>query len=175
MNMEKTDGTAGKTANKNGTRVERWHRLAAWRISRMDAKTMPGACLLRACAAAEGMAPADLIVDRLKWTRAGGREVERRPDDITGAEYNAWTDTECERAGARVRNAHERRVVSSMLWLFTGCAGLTDDVLWPHGERFVRNFYHRGDVGIAPAFRRMVASALAGLETENAKTGEMPR
>ena len=161
MNMRKTDGTAGKTARKSGTRVERWHRLAAERIARLDAKTVPGLCLLRACAEAEGMPPAELVVDRLKWTRGGGREVERRPDDIAGGEYNAWTDTYNERATARERDRHEYKVVSSMLWLFTGCDGRTDDILWRHAGCFVRNFYHRGDVGIGPAFRRMVASALA--------------
>ena len=164
MAMRQTDRTAEKTARKDGTRVERWHRLAAERIARMDAKTLPGLCLLRACAEVEGMSPAALIVDRLKWTRGGGREVERRPADLLGGEYNAWVDTDNERAAARVRNHHEYKVVSSMLWNFTGCAGLTDDLAGRYGGRLVRNFYHRGDVGILPAFRRMVSAALAGLE-----------
>ncbi len=158
--------TAGKTAKKSITRTERWHRLAEESIARLDEKSLPGLIMLRTCAEVEGMHPADLIVDRLKRARFGGKIVEERPADFCGEEYNAWIDTDHERnMSTRARNSHEYEVVSSMLWMFIDCAGLTHDLVRRYGRRFVLNLYRRGDMGIGPAFHRMVSAALAGLKS----------
>lgn len=156
--------TAGKTAKKSITRTERWHRLAEERIAQLDEKSLPGLILLRTCAEVEGMPPADLIVDRLKRARFGGREVDQRPSDCCGAEYNAWIDTDCER-NRRARDGHEREVVMFMVLDFMHCTCIPDYLLERYGRRFVLNYYRKGDAGIFPAIQRMVSAALAGLET----------
>ena len=156
--------TAGKTATKNTntpTRIDRWRRLAEERIARLDELRYPGLALLRTCAEIEGMTPADLIVDRLKAARYGGKVVTEKPASYFGPEWEAFIDTDYERnAPTRTRNNHEREIVNGMEFSFT-YSGISDDVLNGRGAAFLRCYYRRGDFGLHPAVDRMTADALA--------------
>ena len=155
--------TAGKTATKNtATRTGRWKKLAEERIARLaELPKLPGLAMLQTCAEIEGMTPADLIVDRLTRARAGGKIIEERPEDCCSAEFNAFIDTDYERnMSTRARNNHEREVVTSMIWDFSDCTWIPQDLVERYGVRFVRNYYHKGDTGLFAAFHRMTADAL---------------
>lgn len=156
--------TAGKTATKNtntATRIDRWRKLAEERIARLDGLKFPGLALLRTCAEIEGMAPADLIVERLKATRLGGMVVTERPKEYFSPEFNAYEDTDYElNASTRTRNNHERSVVSSMVMNFSSPTWIPADLAKKHGMCFVRAFYRKGDKGLYDAFHRMTADAL---------------
>lgn len=156
--------TAGKTATKNtntATRIDRWRKLAEERIARLDELRYPGLALLRTCAEIEGMTPADLIVDRLKAARYGGKVVTEKPASYFGPEWEAFIDTDYERnAPTRTRNNHEREIVNSVEFSFT-YSGISDDVLNGRGAAFLRCYYRRGDFGLHPAVDRMTADALA--------------
>ena len=156
--------TAGKTATKNtntATRTDRWRRLAEERIARLDGLKFPGLALLRTCAEIEGMAPADLIVERLKATRLGGMVVTERPKEYFSPEFNAYEDTDYElNAPTRTRNNHERSVVSSMVMNYSSPTWIPADLAKKHGVGFVRVFYRRGDNGLYEAFHRMASDAL---------------
>lgn len=88
--------TAKKNEAAKATRVDRWRRLADERIARLDGLEFPGLALLRTCAEIEGMSPADLIVERLKAARFGGRVVTERPKEYFSPEFNAYEDTDYE-------------------------------------------------------------------------------
>lgn len=156
--------TAGKTATKNTntpTRIDRWRRLAEERIARLDELRYPGLALLRTCAEIEGMTPADLIVDRLKAARYGGKVVTEKPASYFGPEWEAFIDTDYElNTPTRTRNNHEREIVHGMEFSFT-YSGISDDVLNGRGAAFLRCYYRRGDLGLHPAVERMTADALA--------------
>ena len=161
--------TAGKTATKNAntaTRIDRWRRLAEERIARLaESPKLPGLAMLQTCAEIEGMTPADLIVDRLTRARAGGTIVEERPKDSCSAEFNAFIDTDYERnMSTRARNNHEREVVTFMIWDFAQGTWIPEDLVERYGVRFVRNYYHKGDMGLFAAFHRLATAALARLE-----------
>lgn len=161
--------TAGKTATKNTntatpTRIDRWRKLAEERIAQLDELRYPGLALLRTCAEIEGMTTADLIVERLKSARYGGKVVTEKPADYSGPEWEAFIDTDYERnTPTRTRNNHEREIVNQMEFNFT-FSGIPDDVLNGRGAAFLRCYYRRGDVGLHPAVERMTADALARLE-----------
>lgn len=159
--------TAGKTATKNtATRTGRWKKLAEERIARLaESQKLPGLSMLQTCAEIEGMTPADLIVDRLKACRYGGKAVENRPEDYSDQDYaaklDAYIDTDYERnMPTRARNNHEREVVTSMIWDFSDCICIPQDLVERYGARFVRNYYHKGDTGLFAAFHRMTEDAL---------------
>ena len=167
--MNRKQKTAGKTATKNtntATRIDRWRRLAEERIARLaKSPELPGLAMLRACAEIEGMTPADLIVDRLTRARAGGKIIEERPEDCCSAKFNAFIDTDYERnMPTRTRNNHEREVVAFMIWDFAEGTWIPQDLVKRYGVQFVRNYYHKGDVGLFAAFHRMATAALARLE-----------
>ena len=157
--------TAGKTATKNNTRIDRWRRLAEERIARLaEPPELPGLAMLRACAEIEGMTPADLIVDRLKRARAGGKIVEEVPERCRAAEFNAYTDTDYERnMSTRARNNHEREVVTFMVWDYAQATWIPQDLAKRHGVQSARHYYHKGDVGLFAAFHRMATAALSRL------------
>lgn len=153
--------TAGKTATKNNTRIDRWRRLADERIARLDGLKFPGLAMLRTCAEIEGTAPADLIVERLKASRFGGRVVTERPKEYFSPEFNAYEDTDYElNAPTRTRNNHERSVVSSMVMSYSSPTWIPADLAKKYGVCFVRAFYRRGDNGLFAAYHRMASDAL---------------
>lgn len=154
--------TAGKTATNTNTatRIDRWRRLAEERIARLDELHYPGLALLRTCAEIEGMTPADLIVERLKAARYGGKVVTEKPASYFGPEWEAFIDTDYEQnMPTRTRNNHEREIVNGMEFSFT-FSGISDNVLNGRGAAFLRCYYRRGDVGLRPAVERMTADAL---------------
>ena len=157
--------TAGKTATKSNSRIDRWRKLAEERIAWLAKSTeLSGLAMLQACAEIEGMSPADLIMERLICARAGGRIVEERPKDCFSPMYNAFIDTDYERnMSTRARNNHERAVVASMVWDFAQAAWIPRDLVKRYGVQFVRSYYHKGDKGLFAAFHRMATSALSGL------------
>lgn len=146
----------------NNTRIDRWRKLADERIARLaESQKLPGLAMLQACAEIEGMTPADLIVDRLKRARAGGKTIEERPENCCSAEFNAFIDTDYERnMSTRARNNHEREVVTYMVWNFADGTWIPQDLLKRYGVQFVRNYYHKGDAGLFDAFHRMMTDAL---------------
>ena len=155
--------TAGKTAKNTNTatRIDRWRRFAEERIARLDGVKCPGLALLRTCAEIEGVTPAELIVERLKAERHGGKVVTEEPASCYGPEWNAYIDTDYEQnATTRARNNHEREIVNYMEFHFT-FSGIPDDVLKDRGAAFLRCYYRRGDVGLYPAVERMTMDALA--------------
>ena len=157
--------TAGKTAKNNNTRIDRWRRLAEERIARLEEPPRHnGLDLLRICAEIEGLTPADLIVERLKAERCGGRVVTKRPDSCCSPEWDAYIDTDYEQnASPQSRNRHEREVVGSMQFNFT-FLNIPDHVLGNRGRAFLLRFYRKGDVGLRPAVDRMAEAALAALD-----------
>ena len=157
--------TAGQTAQNTNTRIDRWRRLAEERIAQLeDPPRHNGLDLLRICAEIEGLTPADLIVERLKAERCGGRVVTKRPDSCCGPEWDAYIDTDYEQnAPTQSRNRHEREVVSSMQFHFT-FLNIPDHVLGNRGRAFLLRFYRKGDVGLRPAVNRMAEAALAALD-----------
>ena len=165
-------------ASRGLSRVERWHKFAEERIARLQELDYPELVLLRECAAIEGVTPAELIVDRLLRTRCGGAVIGERPEHCFTPEFNAYLDTEYERATARARNTHERSVVSDMVHWFTVAGSMTTDLVKLHGRRFVRHFYRTGDVGLYAANTRFVSDALERLRkaeanrTSTTKEGE---
>ena len=156
--------TAGKTATKNtntATRIDRWRRLADERIARLDELHYPGLALLRTCAEIEETTPADLIVERLKASRFGGRVVTERPKEYFSPEFNSYEDTDYElNAPTRTRNNHERSVVSSMVMNYSSPTWIPADLMKKYGTDFVRVFYRRGDNGLYDAYHRMATDAL---------------
>ena len=162
--MSKQRKTAGKTATKNNTRIDRWRRLAEERIARLDGLEFPGLALLNTCAEIEGTVPADLIVERLKASRFGGRVVTERPKEYFSPEFRAYEDTVYElNAPTRTRNNHERSVVSSMVTNYSSPTWIPADLAKKYGVCFVRNYYHKGDTGLFAAFHRMATDALSRL------------
>ena len=158
--------TAGKTAKNTNTatRIDRWRRFAEERIARLDGVKCPGLALLRTCAEIEGMTPAELIVERLKAERHGGKVVTEEPASCYGPEWNAYIDTDYEQnATTRARNNHEREVVTFMVWDFAQASWIPRDLVKRYGVRFVRNYYHKGDTGLFAAFHRMATAALSRL------------
>ena len=153
--------TAKKNEAAKATRVDRWRRLADERIARLDELHYPGLALLRTCAEIEGAAPADLIVERLKASRFGGRVVTERPKEYFSPEFNAYEDTDYElNAPTRTRNNHERSVVSSMVMNYSSPTWIPADLMNKYGTDFVRVFYRRGDNGLYAAYHRMATDAL---------------
>lgn len=159
--------TAGETATKNtATRIDRWNKLAEERIARLaESPKLPGLAMLQTCAEIEGMTPVDLIVERLKACRYGGKTVENNPADYSDPDYtakrNAYIDTDYERnMSTRARNNHEREVVTFMIWDFAQGTWIPQDLVERYGVCFVRNYYHKGDTGLFAAFHRMTADAL---------------
>ena len=161
--------TAGQTAKNTNTRIDRWRRLAEERIARLEEPPRHnGLDLLRICAEIEGLTPADLIVERLKAERFGGRVVESEPSDFSAPDYtarrNAYVDTDYElNAPTRTRNNHEREIVNGMEFHFT-FLNIPDHVLKDRGRAFLLRFYRKGDVGLHPAVDRMTESALSALD-----------
>lgn len=149
-------------ASRGMSRAERWRMFAEERIEQL--KDYTGLDLLQECAAVEGVTPAELIVDRLARERCNGAVVEERPAEYFCPKFRAYEDTEYERGTVRSRNAHERRVVSNMVWSFTNVNGLTPDLEKRYGRCFVRRFYRKGDNYLGAAFRRFVLDALERIE-----------
>ena len=158
-----------KKASRGMSRVERWHKLAEERIEQLRGCDVPWVDLLLECAAVEGVTPAALIVERLARERLGGAVVEERPEDYFCPEFKAWDDSRHERGPTRARNAHERSVVSDMIHCFTFAVCLHHDLVKRYGRRFVRNFYHAGDMGLYAANRRMMEYALERIGGKEAR------